>query len=186
MQKSKRCYALGEKEIDKYTRSELRELLKILDESGIDITEYFLSEEHMIAFQNAPDSEKLRQIKQILISKYNQDIRKEIAMKLAKQIEKENMNPHFLLDGVLKELDKLLTSICYCLLREDNSIETFLAEETPDYNFFEKILRLFKAEHSKDLEKIRKQEIYKSLDVKTPEKNSKAKYSSKNKELSLD
>ena len=49
----------------------------------------------------------------------------------AKQIEKENMNPHFLLDGVLKELDKLLTSICYCLLREDNSIETFLAEGKP-------------------------------------------------------
>lgn len=165
MQISKRCYALGEKEIDKYSRLELQELLKILDESGIDITEFFLSEEHFKNFKNASDREKLRQIKTILVSKYNQDIRKEIALKLSKELAKGNKNPNFLLDGVLTEIDKLISSICLCLLREDNSIESVLAEDCEDYNFFEKILKLFKMEHSKDLDKIRSKEIYDSLEV---------------------
>lgn len=168
MQIAKRCYALGEKEIDRYSRLELRELLQILQEQGIDITDYFLSEEHMRAFQNSKDREKLRQIKQILISNYEQDIRKEIAIKLSKKLEKDS-NDNYLLDGVLKELDKLLNSLCYCLLGE-NSIESYLAEETADYNFFEKILRLFTSEHSKDLDKIRKKELFSSLDVQVPEK----------------
>ncbi len=163
---SKRVYALGEKDIDKYTRTELSALLEILDSQGIDITQFFLSEEHMRVFQNSPDREKLRQIKQILISSYNQEIRKQIALKLAKQIN-QSQNTNYMIEGVLNEIDKLLTSICYCLLGEA-SIEAYLAESTEDSNFFEKILKLFDIEgKSKTLNK--SQEIYRSLEVE-PEK----------------
>lgn len=178
---SKRVFAIGEKEIDKYSRTELSALLEILDSQGIDINEFFLSEEHMIAFQNSPDREKLRQIKQILISSYNQEIRKQIALKLAKQIN-QSQNTNYMIEGVLNELDKLLTSICYCLLGE-SSIETYLAESTDDSNFFEKILKLFEKEgKTKELNK--SQEIYKSLGVE-PEKK-KILHREKKKEEEID
>ena len=61
MQLSKKCYAYGERDLEKYSRLELTTLLEVLDEMGIDINEYFLSPEHMQNFNQRPDSEKLKQ-----------------------------------------------------------------------------------------------------------------------------
>ena len=171
MQLSKKVYAFGEREADKYTRAELKELLKILDESGIDISKFFLTEEHLLMFQNYPDKEKLRQIKQIIISNYDKEIRTQIALKLAEKIETQTSTKNFLLNSVLSELDRLLNSICFCLFG-NIAYEDSIFEDTNDYNFFEKILYLFRGEHSEELEALKKYEL-KSFDVEPQKKKPK-------------
>ena len=114
MQISKQVFAYGEKS-KSYTRAELKALLDLIK---FDINDYFLSDEQIAVFQNSNDREKLEKLKKLLIENYNQDIRKEIALEMERQLEKqEGQNrQNFLLKGVFLELNKILNSICLCLL----------------------------------------------------------------------
>lgn len=158
---AQRIFAYSEKQSDKYTRQELKQYLDLIQ---FDINAYFLSEEHMKAFQNSSDREKLKQIKQMIIENYSQDIRKEIALEMAKQ--NEEGQEKFLLKGVLQELDKLFNTVCYCLLGND-SAEALLVEESSNYNLFEKIMFSFKSEHSKELEAIKSSGLFTKEELKT-------------------
>ena len=164
MNLSKRVFAYGEKQTDGYTNAELMELLAILDRSGMDITEYFLSEEHMKCFRQSPDEEKLRQIKEIIVREYDKAIRKEIAIRLSKKTG-SGQDENILLNEVLKELDRLLYPICMCLLG-DESIEAHLAQSLDDCSFFENVSRLFNLQYGKEFLKSKDtgQETAKRLD----------------------
>lgn len=149
---SKRVFALGEKESDGYSRTELSKHLDILDESGIDIQEYFLSEEHLECFTyHAPDEEKLRAVKHILVTKYGQAVRKEIAIKISERVCESGSNS-FILDDVLGEMNKLLDTVCLCLVIDNKYIERHYSGYIDEYVFYEKMLKLFILEYGKSYE----------------------------------
>ena len=95
----------------------------------------------------------------------------------------EDENGNFYVEGILKELDRLLNSICFCLLG-DESIERYLASDSEDYNFFEKILKLFGFENQKELDKIKAKGDY-GLQIEE-QKNEKSKAPAKTKANTLE
>ena len=98
---------------------------------------------------------------------------------MERQLEKqEGQNrQNFLLKGVFLELNKILNSICLCLLGNlgNEAIETMMVEDSNNYNFFEKILFMFKSEHSKEIEAIRNSGLFTEKEIKAMTHKTKSK-----------
>lgn len=145
--KLQKIYMYGDNQNDLISRKELKDILSILEEMDIDTKSLFIDENHFKAFEGMNEKEQLKEIKKIIVLKYNTEIRKQIALKLYElekgQVEKSIQKQ--MLEDIFENIDNTLNVLCYSIIRVGEYSPENIYQD--DCNLFEKLLRLFKSEY---------------------------------------